>query len=200
MNIRQRRLMSDYEKIREEFARHRSIRVQAMGNPPYERYNITYFVKSLYWDVRQDCPCERSQHEVEIYLGLDYPREKPQCQIKTPVFHPNFGAQTICIGDHWAASSSLLDTIVKIGEMLQFRDYNPKSPLNSSAARWVIENKKYLPIGKIDLYSPEPEIAIGEKSNASTSDEDDLDICLGPAPQKKTVAKDEDLALDIVFK
>lgn len=200
MNIRQRRLISDYEKIREEFARHRHIRVQPQGQSPYEKYQITYFVKSLCWDDQRNCPIERGQHEVEIYLTQDYPRGKPQCTISTPIFHPNFGARTICIGDYWAASSSLADTIIKIGEMLQFRDYNPKSPLNAAAARWAIENRSFLPVGKVDLYTPEPDVEIGNNNKApSPADDDDFEIVLN-SQEAKSKELSDDLDLDIQLK
>lgn len=181
--------MGDFEKIREEFSGSRYIRVQPHGTPPYEKYQITYYVKSLYWDRQRSCPVERNQHEVKITLTQEYPRSKPICNILTPVFHPNFSSETICIGDHWAPSSSLVDVIVKIGEMLQFRDYNPKSAYNMDAARWVIENRQYLPIGKIDLYSPEPEVEIRQTGpNGSAGQEaDDLEIIFGLPPSCRDI-------------
>ena len=94
----------------------------------------------------------------------------------------------------------MVDTIIKIGEMLQFRDYNPKSPLNAAAARWTLENRSYLPVGNIDLYSPEPEVAIGVVANATTPSEDgDLEIVFAK-PAEAGKAETDDGDLDIKFK
>ena len=175
MSMRLRRLMSDYEKIRSEFAGHRFITVTPVaGNPP-ERYRIVYRLTSLRWDEGLDRPVELGRHEVEIYLPQDYPRNTPQCLIHTPIFHPNFSANhspnIVCIGDHWAAGNSLVDVIIKIGEMLQFRTYNVRSPLNAIAARWALENVRFFPIGKIDLYQPEPDVELGEAVPAAPEEE-----------------------------
>ncbi|MEI6287549.1 MAG: ubiquitin-conjugating enzyme E2 [Bacillota bacterium] len=185
MSIRLRRLMSDYDKIRNEFAGHKYIKFIPMGGNPPERYRIVYNVTGLVWDDRQNCPVELQRHEVEIYLPNEYPRGKPLFVIHTPIFHPNFSANRvpnqICVGDHWAASSSLADQIVKVGEMLQYRDYNVKSPLNAMAARWALENEKYLPVGKIDLFQAEPEVELSDMTaepEKKAEAEDDLDIAL----------------------
>ena len=195
MSARLRRLYSDYERIQNEFARHRYIKiVDVNGNPP-ERYRILYNVKSLCWDEHANRPFENSRHEVEIYLPQDYPREKPQCTIHTPIFHPNFSSNhspnIICIGDYWAASNSLTDVIVQIGEMLQFQTYNIKSPLNAMAARWALENGEYLPVGNVDLYQPEPDVQIGVSDSKGA--EDEINITIGA--QKQDSSNDFDIIL-----
>ena len=186
MSVRLRRLMSDYEKICSELTGHRYIKLeQVVGNPP-ERYKLVYKLKSLRWDNTVNRPVELERHEVEIYLPQDYPRNKPQCTINTPIFHPNFSANhtpnMICISDHWAASNRLVDVIVQIGDMLQFRSYNIKSPLNAEAARWALQNESYLPIGNIDPYQPEPEVKFGSELIASQHEDDDLEIIFGQKP------------------
>ena len=182
MNMRQRRLVNDYQKVLLEFDRHKYIQVKPVGQAPYEQYDVTYHVSSLYWDNARNQPVEKKGgHRVEIKLPLEYPRSRPVCKILTPVFHPNFGQETICIGDHWAASSNLVDTIIKIGEMLQFRDFNVKSPMNAKAARWAQDNKQYLPVGRINLYQPEEVIDIGSSHPA---DDDDLEITFGAKPKQ----------------
>lgn len=172
--IRLRRLVADYENIRNEFAGHKHIRVEpVMGNPP-EKYIVTYRLKGLKWDGSLGRPVETSFHQVEVYLHSEYPREKPQFILLTGIFHPNFSDQYICIGDFWSAGQTVVDAIVQIGEMIQYRKYNYKSPLSAQAARWARENENYFPIGNIDLYQPEPEIEL-----VSGTVDDDLDIVLG---------------------
>jgi len=69
----------------------------------------------------------------------------------SPVFHPNIDPQKICIGDHWNAGQSLVQLIVRIGEMITYQSYNVKSPLNGEAAAWVQSHQDQLPLEKIDL-------------------------------------------------
>ena len=196
MSPRLRRLYSDYERIQNEFSRHRYIKIlKADGNPP-ERYRILYNVKSLCWDEQTNRPVENNRHEVEIYLPQAYPREKPQCTIYTPIFHPNFSSNhapnIICIGDYWAASSSLSDVIVRIGEMVQFQAYNIKSPLDAMAARWALENGNLLPVGNVDLYQPEQEVQIDVCGTKGVENEINVTI----SPQKHVNGIDCEIVLN----
>jgi len=161
MNVRIRRLRSDYEQIRKALQTHQAIRIKgASGNPP-DRYQIEYDIRSLVENADGSIT-ERHQHLVEVYLTLSYPRQAPQCRMLTPVFHPNIAPHAICIGDHWAAGESLLNLITRIGEMLAYQSYNVKSPLNGTAARWVDDHLDLLPTDARDLtaiWSPPPEAA-----------------------------------------
>lgn len=189
MNARIRRLISDYEKIKEEFTGHKFVEVQPEGTiSPPEKYVVTYRVKGLKLDFRGKKPVETNKHIAEIYLHNEYPRSKPQCNMRTEIFHPNFRSKgAICIGDHWAAGETLVDIIIQIGNMIQYITYNEKSPLNCEAALWVQENKRFLPVSNIDLYMPEPEIKLSEE-------EEDLDIKLEDARQEEV---DEDLEIEL---
>ena len=157
MNARLRRLYADHQTVQDEFTGHPYIDVVALfGNPP-EAYQVTYHVPGLRLDRTLNRPVEIREHQARIYLHQDYPREKPKCVMDTENFHPNIGAY-ICIDDYWAAGESISDVIIQIGEMVQYQNYNVKSPLNAVAARWAEQNKRFLPIGHIDLYQPEVEI------------------------------------------
>jgi ubiquitin-protein ligase len=152
MSPRQRRLIKDFWAVKAEFSGHELIRVKPLGGHPPEAYRVTYSVKGLRLDGDQ--PVVVDEHECEIRLPLAYPREQPYVVPLTPVFHPNIAAY-YCIGDYWSAGQPLTDIIRKIGEMLQFRVYNTKSPLNAVAARWVDENESLLPIGDAELGTPD---------------------------------------------
>ena len=169
MNARIRRLQADLDRIKDEFYGHKYIKVNPVeGNPPL-RYLITYHLTGLRWEKIAQRPVEIYNHEVEIYLHKDYPREKPQCRMKTEIFHPNFSSK-VCIADHWAAGECLADIIIQIGQMIQYQNYNPKSPLNQEAARWTIKNRHLLPVGNVDLYQAEPDIVFGLKTNEAAED------------------------------
>lgn len=171
---RLRRLAADYEKIKDEFTGNKHIKVEVLeGNPP-EKYRITYKDIKGVESVSGSTIKYRSSHVAEIYLHSEYPREKPKCTLNTPIYHPNFGP-FICVGDHWAAGETLADLIVKIGNMLQYQDYNVKSPLNAEAARWAREHESILPIDNQDLFQAEAEITLGDSEEDNL---DDLDIVL----------------------
>jgi ubiquitin-protein ligase len=154
MNARLRRLYADSQKIQDEFTGHPYIQVRALaGNPP-EAYEIDYRVTGLKLDRTTNRPVRITEHRARIYLHQDYPREKPRCEMLTEIFHPNFGSY-ICIGDYWSAGETIADIIIQIGEMIQYKEYNPKSPLDALAARWSEQNRGLLPVGHVDLYQPE---------------------------------------------
>ena len=150
MTARMRRLASDYEQVRKDFAGHKSIIVTPVGSEPPEKYHVTYFVSGIY--LQPDGSVTKlARHEVDITLHSDYPRYKPICTIQTPIWHPNFRDGQICIGDIWGAGESLTDIIVNIGDMIQYKSWNSSSPLCADAAKWALENRHLFPVGNIEL-------------------------------------------------
>lgn len=151
MDARLRRIASDYEQVKKDFAGHKHIIVTPIGTEPPEKYHVTYFVNGIY--LLEDGRIETlGRHEVEITLHADYPRYKPICRILTPVWHPNFRDGQICIGDIWGAGESLTDIIINIGDMIQYKSWNSFSPLSAEAAQWAVDNKHLFPVGNVDLY------------------------------------------------
>lgn len=178
MNARLRRIYSDYQAVLNEFTGHPYITVTPGAGDPPEAYVVEYRVKGLELDPGSNRPRPRSLHRARIYLHKDYPREKPKCVLETPIFHPNFGSY-ICIGDFWAAGESLVDIIIKIGQMIMYQDYNPKSPLNAIAAQWAEQNARLLPVDNKDLYQPEVDLDIELSDAFADEGDEDLDIQLG---------------------
>jgi len=151
MTARMRRIASDWEQVRKDFAGHKNIIVTPVGGEPPEKYHITYFVNGIY--LLPDGKIETlGRHEVEITLHAEYPRYKPICKILTPIWHPNFRDGQICIGDIWGAGESLSDIIINIGDMIQYKSWNSYSPLSAEAAKWAIENKHLFPVGNTNLH------------------------------------------------
>ena len=150
ISARLRRIASDWEQVRKDFAGHKNIIITPAGGDPPEQYHVTYFVNGIY--LLPDGRIETlARHEVDIILHSDYPRYKPICKITTPIWHPNFRDGQICIGDIWGAGESLTDIIINIGNMIQYKSWNSSSPLSADAAKWAIENKHLFPVGNIDL-------------------------------------------------
>ncbi len=158
MNPRFRRLEADYQDLVAAFAGHQYIVVEPVGAVPPERYRVIYNVPGLCVD-RDGKASRVFQHLVHIQLPAAYPREKPYCTTEATVFHPNFGAY-ICIADFWSPSQSLVDVVVQIGDMLQYKLYNTRSPLNAPAAQWAAANVGLLPIGTLELRPREPEVKL----------------------------------------
>ena len=154
MNARMRRVASDWEQLRKDFANHPYIKVTPMGGEPPERYNVTYFVNGIFL-LPDGSVQTQARHDVEITLHAEYPRYKPLCKILTPIWHPNFRDGQICIGDIWGAGESLSDIIINIGDMIQYKSWNSYSPLSAEAAKWAMEHKHMFPVGNINLYQGE---------------------------------------------
>lgn len=156
---RTRRLAADFEAVRAELSGHPHVQVVPFGpDRPPQAYRVTYRVRGLRLDGDQ--PLAVDHHEVEIRLPLGYPRDKPQCTPLTPVFHPNI-KDYYCIQDYWAAGQGLVDTIAKIADMIQFKVYNPASPLDAIAARWAQQHRSLFPLGNVSLGAPEVDIVVG---------------------------------------
>jgi len=168
---RLRRLAADYDLVRTEFVGHKYIDVQVLGGQPPESYRVTYRLRGIALSADGRI-VQRAQHIAVIELTNEYPRQKPKCVLETPIFHPNFG-EYICVGDYWAAGETLADLIVKIGDMIQYRDYNVKSPLNAVAARWAAENMSLLPVGNVDLWQAEPDIELEDDQPPAAMEEGD---------------------------
>lgn len=160
MTPRLRRLEADYNRLTTALAGHPSVTLQPMGPPPPDRYRVVYRVPGMH-SRQPGVITPVGQHVVDIQLVGGYPREKPYCTSLSPVFHPNFGAY-ICIADFWSPGQTLLDVVVQIGDMLQYKLYNTSSPLNAVAARWAVENIAHLPLGLVELMPVEPEINLGQ--------------------------------------
>lgn len=179
---RMRRLASDYEEVKKNFAGHKNIIVTPVGDEPPEKYHVTYFVNGIY--LLPDGRIETlGRHEVDITLHADYPRYKPICKILTPIWHPNFRDGQICIGDIWGAGESLSDIIINIGDMIQYKSWNSYSPLSADAAQWAMENKHLFPVGNLDLF-------YADYASAKDSVEIDL-FSESESPEKKTETKPE---------
>jgi ubiquitin-protein ligase len=165
-----RRLIADGEALRTEFAGHPHITVVPLGLEPVETYRVIFNLRGIALDAAGQ-PGYLDHHQAVLQLGAGYPRQKPVAVTETPIFHPNFGARVgeeICIGDHWSPTQTLVDIVVSIGEMIQYQRYNTRSPLNAVAARWVAENERVFPVGRITLYQAEPVIAVGEARTPTT--------------------------------
>jgi Ubiquitin-conjugating enzyme len=155
MNPRQRRISADWDALRAEYSGSEAVAIEPVGPLPPEEYKVVFRVPGLVRDG--DRPVIVDEHRVRIQLPLGYPREEPYCTPLTPVFHPNI-SERVCIGDYWAAGEQLVDIVARISEMLQYRLYNPASPLDAVAAKYASDNPQLFPLGDVEVYSPEVKV------------------------------------------
>ena len=170
---RVRRLKRDYERLMERFADWPVIRVTGKAGLPPEHYRFEYQLKGLIVGPAGEI-LERDEHILEVNLSLGYPRRAPQCKMVHAVFHPNFDAASVCIGDFWAPSEGLDDLIIRIGRMIAYQEYNTKSPLNGLASKWADENQHLLPVDPAEVAPPlERPAPVPTDLNAATYKEND---------------------------
>ncbi len=156
LSPRVRRLKLDYELLTSRFRNWPMIQISGTAGMPPEVYRITYHIRGLCVATNGDI-VEREEHVMEVNLSLGYPRRPPHCRMTTPIFHPNFDASSVCIGDFWAASEGLDDLIVRVGRMIGYQEFNTKSPLNGLAAKWAAQHVAMLPIDTREVAPPSME-------------------------------------------
>ena len=180
MNIRMRRLARDYEKVVAELGQSEFVKVAVVSGHPPSSYRITYQLNGLMWDDSTGDAKPIGEHVVEIYLPIGYPKKQPNCTMRTPIWHPNIG-DYVCIGDYWSAGVTLVDIIAHIGDMIQYRSFNLRSPVNKAAASWAQRHTSSFPIGTRDVVPPGDETAAVEVAPRP----DDVEIALGPVRYKQ---------------
>jgi len=183
MNPRLRRRQADFELVRDVFSGHPHVRVEPVGTRlPPETYRIEYRLRGL--ALNGDQPEFREVHEAELMLPRRYPAEKPFVVPKTPIFHPNI-REYYCIADYWAAGTTLVDVIVKMGDMIQWRIYNVASPLDGIAARWASQQNGtgLLPVGNVDLGVAEVDVSVRSRRSEPEAPGPEQELAeLPPAP------------------
>lgn len=114
------------------------------GTPP-ERWLLTFHGLGLKRitgeDGRGSEIVEHSVHQVEVTLGPEYPRRRPDLRWQTPIYHPNVQENgAVCLGGystHWAPSLRLDALCEMLWDMLRYDNFDIRSPYNLMAARWA---------------------------------------------------------------
>lgn len=171
-DIRETRLRNDYSRVRELVDRSELISIMETDGSPPERYRIRFTCRSVEKIRPNGSPLVREVHDVAVYLHAEYPLKQPQLKWLTPIFHPNIHVTgAVCIGAWWPAKT-LDELLLTLGEMVQYKNFDPKDPMNSKAAAWALRHGHLFPIDKRDLkgQSVADMIVLGE------SESDDLGI------------------------
>lgn len=133
-----RRLKHDFaamEALRDESS---IFSFRASGTPP-QRYLVEFRGHSLARDKGKVVVSDR--HEVEIKLGVSYPRTMPELRWLTPIYHPNISEiGLVCLGGygtHWVPSLHLVELCNMLWDMTRYHNYDIRSPYNREAALWA---------------------------------------------------------------
>ena len=145
-----RRLRTDLkslERLRDEST---ILDFEAIGHPP-ECYTIKFRGKGLYRPRNSAEIAVRDTHEVMIRLGASYPRVMPEMEWRSPIFHPNIsGSGVVCLGGYgtyWVPSLNLEELCDMLWDMVRYQNFDPTSPYNRDAARWIEVQRDYeLPV------------------------------------------------------
>jgi ubiquitin-protein ligase len=136
---RVRRLKADGEALKMLKENSTIVEYQAFGDPP-ERYLVTFKGKGLLRKSEADAVEIAEVHRVEIRLGIDYPRSRPDLQWLTSIYHPNISAVgAVCLGGYstnWVPSLGLAELCEMLWDMVRYANYDPKSAYNYAAGRW----------------------------------------------------------------
>lgn len=136
---RTRRLRADHEALKTLKENSTVVDFQAFGDPA-ERYLITLKGKGLIRKTEADPVDVADVHRVEIRLGIDYPRSRPDLQWLTSIYHPNISAVgAVCLGGYstnWVPSLGLAELCEMLWDMVRYANFDPKSAYNYAAGRW----------------------------------------------------------------
>jgi ubiquitin-protein ligase len=145
-------LAADYRDIKQRFSASPQIKVRAVKGDPPDVYEIDYFLKGLHQEG--DGPVIKAElHTVRIDLPYGYPMIPPTCHAVSPIFHPDFAPNNICLGGFWEKTPSLPDLIIHIGRLIAFQLYSREDVYNPKALAWVQANGNLLPLDTTD-FSP----------------------------------------------
>jgi ubiquitin-protein ligase len=149
---RTRRLRADAEAMRLLRENSSIVDYQAFGDPA-ERYLVTFKGKGLIRKSESDPVESADVHRVEIRLGIDYPRSRPDLQWLTSIYHPNISAVgAVCLGGYstnWVPSLGLAELCEMMWDMVRYSNYDPKSAYNYAAGRWSETQTQYdLPVDR----------------------------------------------------
>lgn len=142
------------------------LEIEFFGEIP-EKYRVTYKCKGLVWIEGNSAPSSTTHHQMEIYLHQNYPRVPPRLTWLTQIFHPNILSADrnggVCIGS-WTPAESLDRLCVRIGEMIQYKNYNLSDPLDTVAAEWARKNTGKFPIDNRNIEKSPDKIEINTEN------------------------------------
>lgn len=149
MSVREKRLTNDFAAL-DMLVVNSGNKLEIIskdGNPIY-RYVIEYRCRGIE-SLNFGEPIFRETHRVEIFLGNNYPKERPEAKFLTPIFHPNvWTSQKVCLGGYWTMAETLPQLVLRIGNIIQYSLFvlNLSNPANTTAKNWATTNMHRFPV------------------------------------------------------
>ena len=140
MNPRQQRLLNDYNDMVDLRDRSKGMLDFRVSNN-YQHYVVT--IDGIEALVGATKGIKRKYHVFTIDLPPEYPLRQPDVRFKETIFHPNWYSDgRICFGTQWVQGDKLSELVIDIIKMMTFEIVNPRSPANSVANEWYLQNKR----------------------------------------------------------
>lgn len=145
------RELADLQKLKDDS----TILDFKVSGDPSDKYLIRFNGKSLVPDSRGGVKIGDHQ-EVEIELGSDYPRRRPNVRWLSPIVHPNISGGQVCLGNfasNWSPSVRLADIVEILWDYARLAILNPHSGYGGSTdMTWAQLDAKYkFPVDKRPL-------------------------------------------------
>lgn len=142
------RLERDFEDMQALAGASTILSFQAAGHPP-DHYKVTFRGRSLIpGPGRAQSIDLGDRQDVEIKMGIDYPRAAPQLRWLTPIVHPNIFNGTVCLGTFWNSWTpyfKLTDLVEILWDMSRLALLNPHSA-GPSGTQGEVEHWKRLSV------------------------------------------------------
>lgn len=150
-SIRLDRELVDLKKLKDDST---ILDFKVSGDPP-DKYLIRYSGRSLVPDSRGGVKVGDHQ-EIEIELGSDYPRRRPNVRWMTPIVHPNISSGQVCLGNfasNWSPSIRIVDLVEILWDYSRLAILNPHSGYGGHVDKtWPKLDEKYkFPVDKRPL-------------------------------------------------
>jgi len=138
----QRRLHQEYKDMCELRDKCRGM-FEFEVSEDYRLYDIKLIgIETLVGTTEEDMRMS-NYHEFSVKVPLNPKLENPNIKFKEPIFHPNWYSDgRICFGTQWVQGDKLSELVIDVIKMMLFEIVNPRSPANSSANEWYLQNER----------------------------------------------------------
>lgn len=148
------RLTREFDDLRKLEADSTILSMKAEGDPP-DHYTFTFRGQSLV-PGRGDQKVKLGDlQQVEISLGTEYPRRKPEVRWLTEIVHPNISGGSVCLGNfasNWNPNIRLADLVEILWDMSRMAIFNVHSAYGTHGVTWPELDQKFgFPVDKRPL-------------------------------------------------
>src|SRR5688572_994324 len=157
------RLQSEWDRLRRGFAFHPTVRVTPTAGDPPSEYQVEYRLRTLIVDAAGQLAYADTVN-ITLTLPPQFPHAPPVLRPGVAIFHPNVSGDHILLSPPWhAGSGSLVDVVVRCGQMLALQFYDPVVIYNAAAMQWVTQYPHLVPLDPGAELAPGAEGGPGER-------------------------------------